>query len=376
MTYQTTPYKPWIFPDQAYEMNRAGLRYSEFPSQSHFNPDVGEESPWAAHERQVAMDRVYNTHQANLGMEGKLNTTARSQRYDRPASRSAVPNGVFVDSPPGIYTSGNAFRGGRIYTKEGQEWLAQRLQQRIQEYDALATGTPAGPPSRISLSPNTTTVDSILSQIFSAFSVGNLSSAVIGLLNDLPTQFIRLGAEMTGAQVTKYSQAVQRLIETVRPLAGRPVQGQVQGFVFETAEKKLRSVDQINKILKVTEAVLREIARTVNEPLSARQQVMSQLSSRILGEQIAQYNPRFAGEERARAAQFPEEPVLGTETGRPLLESEPTQEELEQQQLAEIERELQAGQEAYEGYEPPGEAYAPLEGEGRRRRGRPRKYRH
>jgi len=159
MTFQTTPYMPWIFPDQAYEMNRGGLQYSEFPSRSSFDPDVGTESPWAAHERQVAMDRVQNTHRAQLGMEGKINTTARSQRYDRPASRSAVPNGVFYGSPMDYSTSGNAFRGGRIYTKEGQEWLAQRLQERAQEYGEMATGNfSRGIPAQISLSQNTTTM--------------------------------------------------------------------------------------------------------------------------------------------------------------------------------------------------------------------------
>ena len=310
MTYQTTPYKPWIFPDEAYAMNRGGLRYSEFPSQSSFNPEIGPESPFALHEVQVAMDRVHNTQRAKLGMEGRLNTTARSQREMRPASRSAVPNGVFVDSPPGTYTSGNAFRGGRIYTKEGQEWLAQRLKQRIGEYDALATSSPAAPPKQISLSPNTIAVDSLLSQIFSAFSVGNLSSAVITALNDLPNQFIRIGAQMTPAQVTKYSQAIQRLFETTRPFAGTE-RGELLGVTFETREKRLRSVDQINQILKVTDAILREIARTINDPLSARQQVMSTLSERVLGAQISQFNPRFAGEERATAAQFPGEVQLG-----------------------------------------------------------------
>jgi hypothetical protein len=216
------------------------------------------------------------------------------------------------------------------------------LKQRIGEYDAIATGNfSAGPPSRIQLSPNTSTVDTILSQIFSAFSVGNLSSSVITALNDLPNQFIRLGAQMTPAQVTKYSQAIQRLFETTRPFAGTE-RGELLGVTFETREKRLRSVDQINQILKVTDAILREIARTINDPLSARQQVMSTLSERVLGAQISQFNPRFAGEERAFAAQRPEEPVLGRETGRPLLE-----EAGEGPSFAEIQRQPSAFQQPY-----------------------------
>lgn len=127
MTFQTSPYMQWIFPDQAYEMNQAEP-LEELHSRE-LQAEIGGESPWAAHERQVAMDRVHNSKKAEKGMEGHLNTTERSQRYERPASRSAVPNGVFDGSPMKYVTSGNAFRGGRIYTKEGQEWLANRLQQ-------------------------------------------------------------------------------------------------------------------------------------------------------------------------------------------------------------------------------------------------------
>jgi hypothetical protein len=64
----------------------------------------------------------------------------------------------------------------------------------------------------------------------------------------------------------------------VRPSTGTQL-GETLGPVFEAREKRLRLIDQINSKLKVTDAIIREIARTLYQPLSARQQVMNQLSS-------------------------------------------------------------------------------------------------
>jgi hypothetical protein len=320
MTFQTTPYMPWVFPDEAYEMNRNGKSFLDSSPFENLSADVGTESPWASHERQVAMDRVKNTKTAKLGMEGKINTTARSQREYLPASRSAVPNGVFHGSPMDYYTSGNAFRGGRIYTKEGQEWLAKRLKERAGEYEAISSGNfSAGPPQQIQISPYTG-VDTLLSNIFTAFSTGSFTSSVSTALTQLLGEFIKIGSIVTPSQLTNYAQAIQKLIETTRPFTGRPDLGEIMGPVYESKEKRLRFIDQINQTLKLIEAVIKEIARTINEPLSARQQVVSILQQRLLGAQIEQYRPSFAGEERVEAVEaVPSEIPMGGPSRGPLL---------------------------------------------------------
>ena len=180
MTFQTTPNLPWIFPDQAYHMNHRGT-IPEIAMRP-LDALVGSPSSWSEEARKVAMDRVRNTQKAKLGMEGKLNTTERSQRYERPASRSAVPNGVFHGSPMEYVTSGG-LRGGVITTKEGQEWLAKRLKQRIEEYNNLSSGTPVKQ-EPIPVSPYTE-VDTILNQLFTYFSAGSFTSNVSVEVNKL-----------------------------------------------------------------------------------------------------------------------------------------------------------------------------------------------
>jgi len=339
---------PWIFPDQAIRMNTLGVQSMRPTHIAPFNGEVGQFSSWSDDARKVALDRVRNTQTAQRGMEGHLNTTARSQRYDRAASRSAVPNGIFDGSPMEYLTSAG-LRGGRIYTKEGQEWLAKRLKERAGEYEALSTGNfSAGPPAPIQVSPYTT-VDTLLTQIFAAFGTGSFTSSVASDVNKLIGELIKIGATITPSQLTKYAQAIQKLVETIRgyrggevgieydrPNIGEQIIGEpARAPIYNPAEERLRLVESMQNSLKIINGVIREIARTINDPLSGRQQVMSTLSERLLGEQIVDFNPEFAGEERQAAIRG----VPGVEMG---VRAGPT---LTGPTFGEMEQERQAGEE-------------------------------
>jgi len=393
MTFQTSPYMQWTFPDEAYEIakSRKGVQYSNFSSNKDLGAEVGSESPWAQHEYQVAMDRVRNTQRAKTGMEGHLNTTERSQRYDRPASRSAVPNGIFEGSPMEYLTSAG-LRGGRIYTKEGQEWLARRLQERIGEYEAIATGNfSRGMPAPIAVSPYTN-VDTLLSQIFAAFSAGSFTSSVAQALNQLLDSFLKIGAALTPSQLGVYAKSVQQLNETIRGYrGGEPgidyergnIEEQLMGEearapIYNPGEERLRLVQSMQTTLKLINGVIREIARTINDPLSGRQQVMATLSQRLLGEQLAEFNPEFAGEERQAAVRNVPGVPQGVPSGRTLLGPTFAEERQAQQDEQDL---LQAGFPQFEEQQPnPNQDLEDLagrmEGQGKKQRGRPRKYKY
>jgi hypothetical protein len=392
----------WIFPDEAYSMNRQPKRFTEIMTKS-LDAQPGQESPWAEHERSVAMDRVKNREKAERGMEGKLNTTERSQRYERPASRSAVPNGVFHGSPMDYSTSGNAFRGGRIYTKEGQEWLAKRLQQRIGEYDAISTGNfSKGAPQPIEVSPYTT-VDTLFQQLFASFSAGSFTSGTATALNSLLSEILKIGATVTPGQLTTYAQSAQKLTETIRgyragevgvdferrgleaqamrELGGErdPVLGAL--LAANPAEERLRAIQSMQSILKVINGAIREIARTINDPVSSRQQVMRTLQQRLLGEQLAAYNPAFAEEARQAAVRaVPGEfPLGGEPRGRtltgPTFAEEQAQQRGEEEGAQNLGREMPGELAALADYVQDVEGqYGNLAGLGKKRRGRPRKY--
>jgi hypothetical protein len=374
MTFQTTPNMPWIFPDEAIQMNKLGVQSMRPTNISSFQGEVGNLSSWYDDARKEALARVENTQKAKKGMEGKLNTTERSQRYERPMSRSAVPNGVFSGSPMEYVTSAG-LRGGVITTKEGQEWLANRLKQRIGEYEAISTGNfSRGAPKQVSTSPYTE-VDSLLQQIFAAFGTGSFTSSTATSLSQLLQGFLRIGATIEPTQLGNYARAIQKLAETIRGYKGgepglsydRPnIEGQLIGeapkpAIYNPAEERLRLVESMKTTLKLIDGVIREIARTINDSQSAREQVMSTLSQRLLGEQISAYKPTFAGEQAQAAVEAVPGVEMGRPSGRTLLG--PTFAE-EEQARREKEVLIEEGMPQFEG---------PV-GEGKKRRGRPRKH--
>jgi hypothetical protein len=307
---------PWIFPDHAYQMNHRGTIPE--PVLRPFNGVLGSESPFAAHDRQVAMDRVHNTQRAKLGMEGRLNVTARSQRKDLPASRSAVPNGVFEGSPMEYVTSGG-LRGGVITTKEGQEWLQKRLKERIEEYGALSSGGPAKPYTPIATSPYLE-LDTTFSSLFTSLGAGSYTSATADSANKLLLAFLKVGSVITPSQLADYSRNLGKLIESIRPYIG-DTQGQTRGFTFTPNEERLRLIDQIYKTFQLCDQVVKEIARTIYDSQSSRDQVMSSLSARLLGSQAAAYNPVVSGPERQMAVQAAQPVQMGrTFRGEPAQE--------------------------------------------------------
>lgn len=314
-TFQSTPAMPWIFPDEAYHMNRKGMQpLKPTPLRSLDLLPGGESESHAlfsddAH--RMVHERLRVNKKKESGMLGHGEMNERSQRYIRPASRSAVPNGVFHGSPM-EYTTSAGLRGGVITTKEGQEWLAKRLKERAQEYEAISTGNfSAGPPKQIEVTPYGE-IDSLLQVAFTAFTSGTFSSGLNETLNRLLQSLIKVGATISPSQLTTYSQAISKMIETTRSYSGANL-GEELGVVYEGREKRLRGLDAVNETLKIIDAAIKEIARVIYEPLSAREQVMTQLQSRLIGRQLELYKPGFASEERQAAIQA----ARPVELGRP-----------------------------------------------------------
>jgi hypothetical protein len=281
-------------------MNRKGMQpLKPAPLKNSFEllPGGGSEAQtlFADHATRMVHERLRVNKKKESGMLGHGEMNERSQRYVRPASRSAVPNGVFHGSPMEYTTSGigsgGSMCGGRIYTKEGQEWLAKRLKQRAKEYEERATGNfSGGPPSKIDVSPYGD-IDTLLQVAFTSLTTGSFSSGLNDTINKLLQALIQAGATISPSQLTTYAQAIGKMIVTARSYdeANLRLSGPQMGAELDT--KKYFKLRTIQESLKVLDAAVREIARVINEPQSARQQVMSQLASRLLGRQIELYNP-------------------------------------------------------------------------------------
>lgn len=314
-TFQSTPYKQWIFPDEAYNMNNKGMQpLKPMPLSRLDLLDGGENethSLFSDDARRMVHERLRVNKKKEKGMLGIDEMNDRSQRYVRPASRSAIPNGVF-HGPANMYAASSGLRGGVITTKEGQEWLAQRLKERAQEYANIQSGNfSGGPPRAIKVTPYSD-IDTLLQSAFTSFTSGSFSSSLNDTLNTLLQALIKAGSTITPSQLTKYAQAISKMIETTRSYAGANL-GEQLGIVFEGREKRLRGIDAVNTTLKVIDAAIKEIARVIYEPLSAREQVMTQLQSRLISRQLEIFQPSFISPERQEAV----EAVPPVELGRP-----------------------------------------------------------
>lgn len=310
-------------------MNTRGIQpLKPLPLENSYDPLPGggseAQTEFDSHDRRVALERVKMNKKKELGMIGHRNTTARSQRYDRPMSRSAVPNGVF---PGGQYVTSGGLRGGVITTKEGQEWLQERLKQRITEYGQLSSGSFAGgPPAAIPLSPFSN-IDNLLSIAFTAFTSGTFSSGLNDTLNQLLQAFIKSGAEMTGSQVTRYAQTVSKMTQAARSYDKSNLD---QPYApFEGMEgvdvKQYRKLSAVQQTLRLIDGALREIARVIDDPIPARQQVMTTLANRLFTRQVGIYDPEeygFADGEEPAEVQLGQRPgpsrdILSPETWQP-----------------------------------------------------------
>ena len=300
-TYQTTPYEPWVFPDEAYHMNRKGMQpLKPAPLKNSFEllPGGGSEAQtlFSNDARRMVYERLRVNKKKEEGMLGHGKMNERSQRPFRPASRSSMSNGVFHGSPMEYVTSAG-LRGGVITTKEGQEWLAKRLKQRAQEYEEMASGTlKPGHAPKIDLNPYGD-IDALLQGAFTSLTTGSFSSGLNDTLNRLLQSLIQAGATISPSQLTTYAQAIGKMVVTARSYNEANLQMSVPELGGELDTKKYFKLATIQKTLKVIDAAIKEIARVIYEPLSARQQVMSQLQSRLIARQLELYKPEEEGHE-------------------------------------------------------------------------------
>jgi hypothetical protein len=203
---------------------------------------------------------------------------------------------------------------------------------------------------------------------------------------------LKIGASVTASQLGVYAKSIQQLNETIRGYrGGEPgidyergnIEDQLMGeearpAIYNPGEERLRLVQSMQTTLKLINGVIREISRTINDPLSGRQQVMATLSQRLLGEQLAEFNPEFAGEERQAAVRNVPGVPQGVPSGQTLLG--PTFTEQRQAREADAAAREALGMDFEAG--PPGGAAdledlaGRMEGLGKKRRGRPRKYKY
>ena len=306
-TYQTSPMLPVIFPDQAISMNVKGfgtLKARPIARQDSLEVHDPTHSSWKEQAHKEALDRVKNSKKAEEGMLGKLKMNERSQRYYRHMSRSAVPNGKF---PSGEYVTSGGLRGGVITTKEGQEWLKKRLNNRIVEYDAIASRNfSQGAPPNISMAPEYEVLDSSLQSLIDSISSAKFDSGTISDIESVQNQLLSVGSIITQSKLADYAEIIENLYESVQPYFGQSRSG-ILGLDRATQLEYSRVMKYLVKSFKNLDFFIQEIARTMNEDKPARELVVSKLRERLLGKTASEFQaPGAIDVEAEEAALLPE----------------------------------------------------------------------
>ena len=262
-------------------MNHHGLGFVDVPT-PHQEMVVGTGPEGTKHFRDAAvaeaLARVRNDRLKEQGMLGHRNTTDRSQRYDRPASRSDVPNGVFPGFP---YVSSSGFlRGGTgLITKEGRDWVRERLKQRIAELNAIdSQDYSGGPPPRVEVTPQYTELDTMLTQFLDQFEAGTFTSGLTDQAFRLQQAIVKAGAVLTPEKIAEVMSIIARLEVSAERLA---TTAPASGLYGLNPDRKavLRSLsltfDRIKRILE-------EINRVAYETPDVRKMVMTDIGTRIV----------------------------------------------------------------------------------------------
>lgn len=351
-TYQTTPLGKWKFPDEIYRHNQKGYGWAGVgTSHSRPIPESGTASPWADHERQVALDRLKNNKKKMLGMLHATNTTARTQAHDRPSTLSQTRiNGKFHAPASDFEQTAGGLRGGTqkfFYTAEAQTWLENWRKRRIGELNAISKDDfSAGPPQRIPVAPQYNDVDAILAKVLDQFEAGAFSSSLVDDMNKLQGAFLKIGSTITAPKLAQYMRVTgdlrkqaQRVVPDVanvvdqldrgddafavgedeRAVANRYMSGT---FKMDAKDKKV-----VRTVALITDRLVRlldEINKFVNDDPQTREMAMEEIGSRILGSVMSTQAPFGLRQTQRR--------IVGDVANRP-TEAPPVSGELAQREL-------------------------------------------
>jgi hypothetical protein len=296
MTMPTSRLTPQLFPDQYVAMNRYGFR-PPVPSNLRVAPEQGilpagetarAQVSFAQQEKAKVLNRLQTNHLKDLGMRGHLDTTERSQRYTRPASRSAVPNGIFHLSTNRTATS-TGLQGGVITSREGLSWTRQRLAQRVGEYNARKASNfmseESFPQSGKITMPPTIALEGLFVTMFDALQEGAIGGELIDAARKIESLILSpLGAGMSPPEIMGFI----RMLEQLRP-AFQTVRT-AQARYSQSAEKK-RTIQVVAKIMRRIETVMKNLNKISYGSPQERLMYINAERARILPEVAGQFRP-------------------------------------------------------------------------------------
>jgi len=269
---------PWTFPDEAIQRNQKGvqpLKMTPCPRPEFMSSPTSTSEHFRNKAIAEAQARVRNTSMAKAGMLGMRNTTARSQRYERPASRSAIHNGKFMASAYEYAADAGQKRGGTgLITKDGREWVHKTLQERVKQLNAIATGTFMGKPETIEVTPLTNGIDAALQPLIDALQLNFISSHLPSMAQRVQAEILAVGARIKETDLVRVYQVILNALQSIRSLTSSRREGPVPS-------DQSKILDLLRRSLSRSEEILKELSRIASQSQAVRQIAVNQMSRKL-----------------------------------------------------------------------------------------------
>ena len=248
------------------------------------------------HARAVAFARLQTNKLKEQGMLGRRNTTERSQRHDRPASRSSRPNGKFQSPSYEFSQTAGGLRGGTgAITKDGRAYVIRRLKERIAELDAIdSSNYSSGPPPRMEVLPQFNELDTTLQSLLDGLATAAISSSLLEVASKVQTAMVRAGLQMTEQDVSKYTQIVQNMKRGCLSLLS-------DKSTALAAEKK-RIIKALQRSLERMDTILEAVVKTIGLPEDVRRKTLAPLQSQVFSESASKFEVARPGSDAATEA--------------------------------------------------------------------------
>jgi hypothetical protein len=186
-------------------------------------------------------------------------------------------------------------RGGTgLITYDGRRWVQQAIARRIQQLDAIETGSFLPKAKPIDVNPETNTLDGLLQPIIDVLQADYIPTSLIEMGSKVQAGIIQVGATLRESDLVRIYRIIQDAQVSVRSLLSsrsNPPQRAVnlRGPAFkESDDTKILKIFQ--KSLDRMEKMLVEILKTANAPKPVRQAAVNAIA-RALGESISSFLP-------------------------------------------------------------------------------------
>ena len=242
MTYQSSPYYPNIFPDQAAHLNLFGVQPLKGNYIHHMELEPaghGSHPSWREEAHRLAFAKVQNTkdwqhrmlkeHPSVKGFNG----TTRRYRFDK-----------------NFYTQ---IAGGR--NDEIEDDISQLLKDRITQLDTPGSFSAV---AEYRFAPNLKPVDTfqldlLFSSLVSTVGKGIISESLISTMSSIMNIFLTSGDKLTPQKLAQYSQTLAELSRELNTISSRSVLIQT-GKNKKIAFYLITSIDDLVKFIKRLEA--------------------------------------------------------------------------------------------------------------------------